>query len=164
MIRFTIIVLVLALAGSWLWFATATNERNQTTTFGSTNRKSDEIVVWVNEHLGSPDEAHYYAIAELWNTIEPDVKVKMCVLAYAGHESKLRVAIASGQPPDVCFLMPRCPKLIRILRTRIWCGDATLHPRRMNPFQQGLHLFHGVRMRRITREIVQFLWILFLIV
>ena len=61
------------------------------------------MVVWVNEHLGSPDEAQLLRVADLWNTIEPDVKMKMCVLGHAGYESKLRVAIASGQPPDVCF-------------------------------------------------------------
>ena len=57
--RFTVILLALALAGSWLWFATATRDSNQQSPLE--NKKPDEVVVWVNEHLGSPDEAHYCA-------------------------------------------------------------------------------------------------------
>src|SRR5689334_11354998 len=101
MAKFTVTVLALALAASWLWFTTTSRDSNRKSQIA--NRKSDVVVVWVNELLGSPDEAHYYAIADLWNTIEPDVKLKMCVLGHGGYESKLRVAIASGQPPDVCF-------------------------------------------------------------
>jgi len=95
------ILLSFALAGSWLWFSTRPSVSNPNSQ--SENRKSDEITVWVNELLGSPDEANYYALADLWNSIEPTVKLKMCVLSHGGYESKLRVAIASGQPPDICF-------------------------------------------------------------
>ncbi|HTL30212.1 MAG TPA: ABC transporter substrate-binding protein, partial [Tepidisphaeraceae bacterium] len=42
-------------------------------------------------------------LADLWNSIEPQVHLKMSVLSHAGYDSKLRVAIASGQPPDVAF-------------------------------------------------------------
>src|SRR5438046_8835216 len=42
-------------------------------------------------------------MTDLWNSIEPNVHMKMAVMSHGGYESKLRVAIASGQPPDVCF-------------------------------------------------------------
>jgi ABC-type glycerol-3-phosphate transport system substrate-binding protein len=95
-------ILAAALALSWLWFWTVSTRPSTTGTTSSLNQ-SDTITVWVNDLLGSPDEAHYYALADLWNTIEPGVHVKMSVMSHGGYESKLRVAIASGQPPDVCF-------------------------------------------------------------
>jgi len=102
--RLTIGVLALALIVSWLWFwaaldARRTNARGDASSPGST----DTVTVWVSEMLGSPDESYYYQLADLWNSIEPGVHLKMSVLGHAGYDSKLRVAIASGQPPDVCF-------------------------------------------------------------
>jgi len=101
--RAAISILAVALVLSWLWFWTVLDARkNHPTTEAATNQ-SDTITVWVNELLGSPDESYYYELADLWNSIEPNIRMKMCVLGHAGYESKLRVAIASGQPPDVCF-------------------------------------------------------------
>lgn len=96
-----VFLLIIALALSWLFFFTSS--RGQTAGIASQSARQDTITVWVNELLGSPDEAYYYALADLWNSIEPNVHMKMCVLGHSGYESKLRVAIASGQPPDVCF-------------------------------------------------------------
>src|SRR4051812_23371695 len=94
--------LIAALILSWLWFLTA---RAQLAASSAANSASvnDTVTVWVSELMGSPDETHYYALADLWNTIEPSVHVKMSVMSHGGYDSKLRVAIASGQPPDICF-------------------------------------------------------------
>lgn len=64
---------------------------------------SDLVQVWVDELIGSPEESYYYELADLWNQTHPGVKVKMTVMAHSGYESKLRIALASGQPPDVCL-------------------------------------------------------------
>ncbi|HWB53670.1 MAG TPA: ABC transporter substrate-binding protein [Tepidisphaeraceae bacterium] len=96
-----IFFLIIALGLSWLWFFT--NPRGQTTGIASQAAPDDTVTVWVSELLGSPDEAYYYSLANLWNSIEPRIHIKMCVLGYSGYDSKLRVAIASGQPPDVSF-------------------------------------------------------------
>lgn len=100
--RLTIGILFLALALSWLWFWTALDSRSAGPAMNETGA-TDTVTLWVNELLGSPDESYYYQLADLWNSIEPRVHLKISVLGHAGYESKLRVAIASGQPPDVCF-------------------------------------------------------------
>src|SRR3954469_11493511 len=91
-------VLILALGLSWLWFWTA-RSRPQQAGAAQSSAASDTVNVWVNDLLGSPDEAHYYALADLWNTIEPSVHVKMSVMSHGGYEGKLRAEMASGQPP-----------------------------------------------------------------
>jgi hypothetical protein len=102
--RLTIPILAIALVLSWLWFWTRLESPAvQPSGAASTAIKQDTVTVWVNELLGSPDESYYYALADLWNSIEPNVHMKMSVLSHAGYDSKLRVAIASGQPPDVAF-------------------------------------------------------------
>src|SRR6476659_4520460 len=101
--RLWIGILAAALALSWLWFWTALDARSNSAATGTSFAPTDTVNVWINEHLGSPDESYYYALADLWNSIEPSVHLKMSVLGHAGYDSKLRVAIASGQPPDVCF-------------------------------------------------------------
>jgi len=97
-----IIILIVALALSWLWFWTASSDPGHARVM-SVSTANDTVVVWADDLLGSPDEAHYYALADLWNTIEPSVHMKMSVLSHGAYESKLRVAIAAGQPPDICF-------------------------------------------------------------
>jgi ABC-type glycerol-3-phosphate transport system substrate-binding protein len=99
-----IAVLAVALAASWAWFLTAERgrvalQRDRTAPVDI----EDTVTVWVNELVGSPDEAYYYELQDLWNASHPNVKMKMCVMSHAGYQSKLRVAIASGQPPDVCM-------------------------------------------------------------
>ncbi len=83
----------------WLWLGQ--HRERQTPAFPES--ESDTITVWVNELIGSPDEAYYYELADLWNTTHPGVTMKVSVMSHAGYQSKLRVAIASGQPPDVCM-------------------------------------------------------------
>src|SRR3954471_18939380 len=101
--RMTIAILGTMVVLSWLWFWTALDARKGNGSAGADSAPADTVTVWVNELLGSPDESYYYELADLWNSIEPGVHLKMSVLGHAGYESKLRVAIASGQPPDVCF-------------------------------------------------------------
>jgi len=97
------VVLVLALLLSWLWFWTVLEKPVPAVSEESAEVREDTIRVWVNELLTSPDEAFYYELADCWNATHPSVKIKMSVMAHAGYESKLRVAIASGQPPDVAL-------------------------------------------------------------
>src|SRR3954471_22986435 len=101
--RMTIAILGTMVVLSWLWFWTALDARKGNGSAGADSAPADTVTVWVNELLGSPDESYYYELADLWNSIEPRVHLKMSVLGHAGYESKLRVAIASGQPPDVSF-------------------------------------------------------------
>lgn len=95
--------LLIALGLSWLWFWTAAQRPPDANTPVSGNRAPDTVTVWLSEVLGSPDEAYYLALEELWNNTHTDVKMKMAVMSYSGYESKLRIAMASGQPPDVCL-------------------------------------------------------------
>jgi multiple sugar transport system substrate-binding protein len=96
-------MLVLLLALSWFWFW-ARPTTPLTTGFGERlETEADTIQVWVSELLTSPDEAYYYELADCWNSTHQKVKIKMSVMAHAGYESKLRVAIAAGQPPDVAL-------------------------------------------------------------
>ena len=101
--RLTVGILAVALVLSWLWFWTAFDARRTGGSSGASSESADTVTVWASELLGSADESYYYQLADLWNSIEPNVHLKMSVLSYAGYDSKLRVAIASGQPPDVCF-------------------------------------------------------------
>jgi ABC-type glycerol-3-phosphate transport system substrate-binding protein len=101
--KLTILILAVALGLSWLWFWTRLESPRVQSSTGAAPVQTDTVTVWVNELLGSPDESYYYELADLWNSIEPHVHMKMSVLSHAGYDSKLRVAIASGQPPDVCF-------------------------------------------------------------
>src|SRR3954462_9050777 len=101
--RLAIVILAIALALSWLWFWTVSNDHPSRSVSSESPAPTDTVTLWVNELLGSPDEAYYYQLADLWNSIEPGVHLKISVLGHAGYDSKLRVAIASGQPPDVCF-------------------------------------------------------------
>src|SRR5206468_3706360 len=102
--RLAIGVLAIALVVRWLWFWTELDARRTNAPSDASSKGStDTVTVWVSEMLGSPDESYYYQLADLWNSIEPGVHLKMSVLSHAGYDSKLRVAIASGQPPDVCF-------------------------------------------------------------
>src|SRR5437868_5885805 len=101
--KMTIAILLVALALSWLWFWSSFGARRSQANGEAASASTDTVAVWVNELLGSPDESYYYELADLWNSIEPRVHLKMSVLGHAGYESKLRVAIAAGQPPDVCF-------------------------------------------------------------
>src|SRR4051812_9085791 len=96
-------ILAVALVLSWLWFWTALDARSRSAPADASSAPTDTVTVWVPELLGSPDESYYYELADLWNSIEPSAHLKMSVLSHAGYDSKLRVAIASGQPPDVCF-------------------------------------------------------------
>jgi hypothetical protein len=98
-----IAILAVALALSWLWFWTVLEAPAGSSAAEAPAAPVDTVNVWVNELLGSPDESYYYALADLWNSTVPRVHMKMSVLSHAGYDSKLRVAIASGQPPDVCF-------------------------------------------------------------
>ena len=105
-----VVILVLALALSWLGFWTVLSSPPRVAAPGAesagTARRpahGDTVTVWVNELIGSPDEAFYYELADLWNATHERVAVKMAVMSHAGYLSKLRVAIASGQPPDVCL-------------------------------------------------------------
>jgi len=100
--NFLVTVLFLALALSWLWFWTVLS-KPVSLIGGPSAVRGDTIRVWVNELITSPEEAYYYELADCWNATHPGVKMKMSVMASAGYESKLRVAIASGQPPDVCM-------------------------------------------------------------
>lgn len=97
-----ITALGVALALSWLLFFTWLERPTGDEVEGTTDIRTDVIHVWVNELLGSPDEAYYYELANCWNAANPHLKIKLAVMSHAGYESKLRVAIASGQPPDVC--------------------------------------------------------------
>jgi hypothetical protein len=101
--RLTIAILAIALILSWLWFWTAFDAHTDRKLAENSLTPADTVTVWIPELLGSPDEAYYYELADLWNSIEPTIHLKMSVLSHAGYDSKLRVAIASGQPPDVCF-------------------------------------------------------------
>jgi hypothetical protein len=101
--RMMIGIFAVALVLSWLWFWTALDARRTGAAADASSGPADTVTVWVNELLGSPDESYYYELADLWNSIEPNVHLKMSVIGHAGYDSKLRVAIASGQPPDVCF-------------------------------------------------------------
>lgn len=96
-----IIALVIALGLSWLWFWTALESPGHGGAIQETVQGEDTITVWINELIGSPDEAHYYQLAELWNSTHPHVQIKLAVMSHAGYQSKLRVAMATGQPPDV---------------------------------------------------------------
>ena len=97
-----IVVLMIALLVSWLGFMTWLERPVNLTEGDPTGARVDVIHVWLNELLGSPDESYYYELADCWNATNPHVQIKMAVMSHAGYESKLRVAIASGQPPDVC--------------------------------------------------------------
>jgi hypothetical protein len=96
-----VFLLIIALALSWLWFFTSS--RGQAIYVPSQSAQQDTVTIWIGEMLGSPDEAYYYSLADLWNSIEPNVHLKISVLGYSSYQSKLRIAIASGQPPDVSF-------------------------------------------------------------
>ncbi|GMV95149.1 MAG: hypothetical protein AMXMBFR82_49270 [Candidatus Hydrogenedentota bacterium] len=96
-----IIALIVALALSWLWFWTVLESPERAGSLSEAVLVDDTITVWINELIGSPDEAHYYQLADLWNESHPHVKVKLAVMSHAGYQSKLRVALATGQPPDV---------------------------------------------------------------
>jgi len=98
----TIAALLLILGLSWAWFLTQ-RHGEQRKAVGSSVGTPDTVTVWVNELIGSPDEAYYYELEDLWNATHPNVTMKMSVMSHAGYQSKLRVAIASGQPPDVCM-------------------------------------------------------------
>ena len=98
-----IAVLAAVLAASWAWFLTSERASTRVVTPAAPRDAEDTVTVWVNELVGSPDEAYYYELQDLWNATHPSVKMKMCVMSHAGYQSKLRVAIASGQPPDVCM-------------------------------------------------------------
>jgi hypothetical protein len=94
-------VLVLVLGLSWLWFWTVLSRPGKTGAVPRASGSEDAITVWISEHVGSSDEAYWYELAELWNQTNPDVHLRMAVISHAGYESKLRIAVASGQPPDV---------------------------------------------------------------
>lgn len=96
-------VLALALVLSWLGFWTYRDASRAEPGGIGVARAADVVTVWINELIGSPDEAYYYELEDLWNSTHPDVRMKMSVMSHAGYQSKLRVAIASGQPPDVCM-------------------------------------------------------------
>ncbi len=98
-----IVFLGIALLLSWLGFFTWQEHLSADGETAAMPGGKDTITVWINEMLGTPDEAHYYELADCWNTTHPNVKIKMVVMSHAGYESKLRVAVASGQPPDVCI-------------------------------------------------------------
>ncbi len=98
-----IVILVIALALSWLWFWTVLESPKHAVGGDDVATGTDTVTVWINELIGSPDEAYYYQLADLWNATNPRVKIKMAVMSHAGYESKLRVAIVTGQPPDVCM-------------------------------------------------------------
>ncbi|MCC6694969.1 MAG: carbohydrate ABC transporter substrate-binding protein [Candidatus Hydrogenedentes bacterium] len=96
-----IAILVIALGLSWLWFWTVLEAPDSGSGGDKQILASDMVSVWINELIGSPDEAHYYQLAGLWNASHPDVHIKMAVMSHSGYQSKLRVALATGQPPDV---------------------------------------------------------------
>jgi multiple sugar transport system substrate-binding protein len=96
-------ILTLLLALSWLWFWGAERTPLSSDSSKGIGTEPDTIQVWVSELLTSPDEAYYYELSDCWNSTHPEVKIKMSVMAHAGYESKLRVAIASDQPPDVAL-------------------------------------------------------------
>ncbi|MCC6489731.1 MAG: carbohydrate ABC transporter substrate-binding protein [Candidatus Hydrogenedentes bacterium] len=96
-----IVILVITLGLSWLWFWTVLESPGEGAVSNGQATASDTITVWINELIGSPDEAHYYQLAGLWNTTNPNVHIKMAVMSHSGYQSKLRVALATGQPPDV---------------------------------------------------------------
>ena len=97
-----IAVLSITLLLSWLGFLTLLERPFQSQEQETEKGDTDEIVVWLNEMLGTPDEAYYYELQDCWNVTHSNVKMKLAVMSHAGYDSKLRVAIASGQPPDVC--------------------------------------------------------------
>lgn len=98
-----LVVLTISLALSWLGFLTWMERPLELEEGTAAAHRVDVIDVWVNELLGSPDEAYYYELADCWNATNPNVRIKMAVMSHAGYASKLRVAVASGQPPDVCI-------------------------------------------------------------
>jgi ABC-type glycerol-3-phosphate transport system substrate-binding protein len=97
------LLLAVALGLSWLWFWTVltrpADERGRPSEGGS----REEVRVWVDELVGSPEESFYYELADCWNSTQSGARMKMTVMSHAGYESKLRIALASGQPPDVCL-------------------------------------------------------------
>ncbi|MFH1741447.1 MAG: extracellular solute-binding protein [bacterium] len=98
-----IIILVVLLGLSWVYFWICTRPTTIEEGEDRSSGQKDVIHVWVNELVGSPDEVHYYELADCWNATHPNLQVKMTVMSHAGYDSKLRIAIASGQPPDVCM-------------------------------------------------------------
>jgi ABC-type glycerol-3-phosphate transport system substrate-binding protein len=95
------IILLTLLIVSWLWFWSTGPQLK--TVMGEGASGPDTIRVWVDELTGSPEESFYYELEDLWNSLDDQVHLKLTVMAHAGYESKLRIALASGQPPDVCI-------------------------------------------------------------
>ena len=73
----TIFILVLLLSLSWLWFWTITSNPRRARATESAPSAKDTVVVWADDLLGSPDEAYYYALRDLWNTTHPDVHMEL---------------------------------------------------------------------------------------
>lgn len=97
-----VVILVVALGLSWLYHWTVLSDGGVQVLNDAGMGGEDLIHVWVNELVGSPEEAFYFELEDLWNSTYPDVQIKLTIMGHSGYESKLRVALASGQPPDVC--------------------------------------------------------------
>ena len=70
--------------------------------FAGQKQQKDVVVLWLGELLGGPSEIVGRRVIAEYNRTHKDVYIKAVVMPYACYLGKVNVAIATGQPPDVC--------------------------------------------------------------
>ena len=77
-------------------------------------QKKDVVVIWLGELLGGPSEIAGRKIIDDYNRAHKDVYIRAVVMPYACYLGKVNVAIATGQPPDVCVNAVRTIDQLRV--------------------------------------------------
>jgi len=93
-----VLLIALAIGLSTGWFAKL--ESNDSSLF---NSKKDVIEYWEGTIPGTPEEKVFQDLVDEYNRTHKDVYVKAVLMPWASYQSKINIAVATGQPPDVCY-------------------------------------------------------------
>jgi ABC-type glycerol-3-phosphate transport system substrate-binding protein len=76
--------------------------------------KKDVVVLWLGEIMGGPSEIAGRKMIAEYNRTHKDVYINAVVMPYACYIGKINVAVATGQPPDVCLNAVRTIDQLRV--------------------------------------------------
>ncbi len=66
-------------------------------------QKRDVVTFWQGVIVGSSEERIFKEVVDDYNRTHPDVYIKSVLIPYNAYIGKINIAIATAQPPDVCW-------------------------------------------------------------